>query len=83
GKMSIERFCVTLQQAHHQAIHGGGNWKLGRKWPGEWNRMTMETLFEAEAEAGRMLTRNTILEIVATHMKEYRIPMNFVRCGGR
>ncbi|KFA90816.1 hypothetical protein Q664_25855, partial [Archangium violaceum Cb vi76] len=83
GKMSIERFCVRLQQATHQAIHGGGNWKLGREWPGEWNRMTMEALFEAEAEAGRMLTRNTILEIVAARMRFYDIPMNFVRCRGK
>ncbi|WP_395855700.1 DUF2380 domain-containing protein [Cystobacter fuscus] len=82
GKMRIDGFCVTLQQAHHQAIHGGGNWKLGRTWPGEWNRMTMEALFGAEAKAGRMLTRNTILEIVAKQMKRYRIPMNFIRCGG-
>ncbi|QRK05227.1 DUF2380 domain-containing protein [Archangium violaceum] len=83
GKMSIERFCVTLQQAHHQAIHGGGNWKLGRAWPGEWNRMIMKVLRDAEVESGRMLTRNTILEIVARQMKEYRIPMNFLRCGGK
>ncbi|WP_308809536.1 hypothetical protein [Archangium lansingense] len=83
GKMSIEWFCVTLQQAHHQAIHGGGNWKLGRKWPGEWNRMIMKVLRDAEVEAGRTLTRNTILEIVAEYMKEYGIPMNFIRCGGR
>ncbi|MFY0562663.1 DUF2380 domain-containing protein [Archangium lansingense] len=83
GKMSIDWFCVTLQQSHHQAIHGGGNWKLGRKWPGEWNRLTMETLYEAEAKAGRMLTRNTSLEIVAEQMMKYRIPMNFIRCGGR
>ena len=82
GKMRIDWFCVTLQQAHHQAIHGGGNWKLGRTWPGEWNRMTMEALFGAEAKAGRMLTRNTILEIVAKQMKRYRISMNFIRCGG-
>ncbi|KFA89460.1 DUF2380 domain-containing protein [Archangium violaceum] len=83
GKMSIERFCVTLQQAHHQAIHGGGNWKLGRKWPGEWNRMLMKVLYETETKAGRMLTRNTVLEIVAEQMKEYDIPMNFVRCRGK
>ena len=83
GKMSIEHFCVTLQQAHHQAIHGGGNWKLGRKWPGEWNRMIMKVLREAEDEAGRMLTRNEVLEIVARYMKLYKIPMNFIRCGGR
>ncbi|WNG62329.1 DUF2380 domain-containing protein [Archangium gephyra] len=83
GKMSIERFCVTLQQATHQAIHGGGNWKLGRRWPGEWNRMIMKALYEAEAEAGRILTRNEILNIVAENMGDYKIPMNFVRCRGR
>ncbi|KFA91599.1 hypothetical protein Q664_20950, partial [Archangium violaceum Cb vi76] len=83
GKMSIERFCVALQQATHQALHGGGNWKLGRRWPGEWNRMLMKALYEAEAEAGRILTRNEILNIVAENMGDYKIPMNFVRCRGR
>ncbi len=29
GKMSIDWFCVTLQQAHHQAIHGGGRLEAG------------------------------------------------------
>jgi hypothetical protein len=37
----------------------------------------MEALREAEAEAGRMLTRNNILNIVAERMKFYGIPMNF------
>ncbi|ATB39733.1 hypothetical protein CYFUS_005181 [Cystobacter fuscus] len=83
GEMDINKFCVTLQQAHHQAIHGGGNWKLGRKWPGEWNQMLMDALLKAESKAGRMLTRNTILEVVAEQMMKYRISMNFVRCGGR
>ena len=83
GEMSIERFCVTLQQAQHQALHGGGNWKLGRKWPGEWNQMLMDALLKAESRAGRMLTRNTILEIVAERMRFYDIPMNFVRCRGK
>ncbi|WNG61386.1 DUF2380 domain-containing protein [Archangium gephyra] len=83
GKMSIERFCVTLQQAHHQAIHGGGNWKLGRKWPGEWNRMIMDALLKAESKAGRILTRNEVLDIVAESMSDYRIPMTFVRCRGK
>ena len=30
GAMDIDQFCVRLEQAHHQAIHGGGNWRLGR-----------------------------------------------------
>jgi hypothetical protein len=40
--------------------------------------MIMEALREAETTAGRMLTRNEILNIVAERMQEYRIPMNFV-----
>ncbi|PTL79564.1 DUF2380 domain-containing protein [Vitiosangium sp. GDMCC 1.1324] len=83
GEMDIDEFCVKLEQAHHEAIHGGGNWKLGRTWPGEWNQMIMKALYEAETRAGRMLTQNTVLEIVAEYMKEYRIPMNFIRWRGR
>ncbi|WNG15510.1 DUF2380 domain-containing protein [Cystobacter fuscus] len=83
GKMRIDWFCVTLQQPHHQAIHGGGNWMLGRQWSGEWNRMIMEVLYDAESKAGRMLTRNEILKIVAGYMNLYDIPMNFVRCRGK
>ncbi|HEX5754551.1 MAG TPA: DUF2380 domain-containing protein, partial [Archangium sp.] len=83
GEMDINKFCVKLEQAHHQAIHGGGNWKLGRTWPGEWNRMIMEALYEAEAEAGQMLTRNEVLNVVAGYMKEYSIPMKFIPWRGR
>ncbi|MCY1032645.1 DUF2380 domain-containing protein [Corallococcus sp. BB11-1] len=78
GDMDIDQFCVRLEQAHHEAIHGGGNWKLGRTWPGEWNRMIMEALREAENLAARRLTRSQVLNIVAENMKEYRVPMNFV-----
>ncbi|MCY1073789.1 hypothetical protein [Archangium lansingense] len=42
----------------------------------------METLREAETRAGRMLTRNEILKVVAGRMKVYKIPMNFTRWGG-
>jgi hypothetical protein len=77
GDMDIDEFCVKLEPAHHQAVHGGGDWRLGRTWPGEWNRMIMKALREAEAETGRMLTRNHILKIVAERMKFYGIPMKF------
>ena len=30
-----------------------------------------------------MLTRNEVLKIVAEHMKEYNIPMNFIPWRGR
>ncbi|WP_255208084.1 DUF2380 domain-containing protein [Myxococcus sp. AM009] len=77
GDMDIDQFCVRLEQAHHEAIHGGGNWKLGRTWPGEWNRMIMKVLRDAEAETGRRLKRNEVLKLVASYLKEYDIPMKF------
>ncbi|MFE8603304.1 DUF2380 domain-containing protein [Archangium violaceum] len=83
GEMDIDEFCVRLEQAHHEAIHGGGDWKLGRTWPGEWNRMIMKALQEAEFRLGRLLTRNEVLDIVAERMQVYKIPMNFTRWGGR
>ena len=61
-----------------QAVHGGGNWRLGRTSPGEWNRMIMEALHEAEITTGRTSTRNEILNIVAKRMKDYDIPMRFI-----
>jgi hypothetical protein len=83
GDMNIDQFCVELEMAHHQAIHGGGNWRLGRLWPNEWNRMVMKTLREAEAELGRMLTRNEILKLVANLMRDYQIPAHFTSWRGR
>jgi predicted lipoprotein DUF2380 len=82
GEMDIDQFCVEMEQAHHEAIHGGGDWKLGRIWPGEWNRMIMKALQRAETEAGRMLTRNEILNLVAEAMEEYNLPMNFTPWRG-
>jgi hypothetical protein len=78
GDMDIDEFCVRLEQAHHEAVHGGGDWRLGRTWPGEWNRMIMEALLKAEAKAARRLTRSEILNIVAENMQDYGIPMKFV-----
>ncbi|WP_395849252.1 DUF2380 domain-containing protein [Cystobacter fuscus] len=82
GELDIDQFCVEMERANHEAIHGGGNWKLGRQWPGEWNRMIMEALHEAEVTAGRMLTRNEVLDIVAGRMKRYGVPMEFTRWRG-
>ncbi|WP_043709629.1 DUF2380 domain-containing protein [Corallococcus macrosporus] len=83
GDMDIDQFCVWLERANHEAIHGGGNWKLGRTWPGEWNRTVMETLLDAEVEAGRRLTRNQVLDIVAERMTFYRIPLTFTKGRSR
>ncbi|MBE4747203.1 DUF2380 domain-containing protein [Corallococcus sp. ZKHCc1 1396] len=77
GAMDIDQFCVRMEKADHQAIHGGGDWRLGRMWPGEWNRMIMQALREAEADLGRRLTRNDVLNLVAQRMKFYAVPVNF------
>ncbi|WP_249347117.1 DUF2380 domain-containing protein [Corallococcus exiguus] len=77
GEMSIDQFCVRLEQSHHEAIHGGGDWRLGRTWPREWNQWIMRLLKTAEKELGRTLTRNEILNIVAENMDLYGIPMRF------
>ncbi|PTL78903.1 DUF2380 domain-containing protein, partial [Vitiosangium sp. GDMCC 1.1324] len=82
GEMDIDEFCIKLEQAHHEAIHGGGDWKLGRTWPGEWNRMIMKVLYEAELRTGRMLTRNEVLNIVAERMERYYIPIEFIPWRG-
>ncbi len=82
GDMSIDQFCVRMERASHEAIHGGGDWRLGRTWPGEWNRMIMKVLLDAESKAGRMLTRNEILRNVAKRMRDYQIPMNFIPWRG-
>lgn len=82
GELGIDEFCVKLERAHHEALHGGGDWKLGRTWPGEWNQMIMEVLGRAEARAGRMLTRNEVLKIVAGRMEVYSIPMRFIPWRG-
>ncbi|HYO57403.1 DUF2380 domain-containing protein [Archangium sp.] len=83
GEMDIDQFCVKLEQSRHEAIHGGGNWRLGRTWPDEWNRMIMDVLRKAETESGRMLTRNEILRLVAKAMRRYNLPMNFTPGRGR
>lgn len=83
GAMDIDQFCVELEQAHHQAVHGGGNWRLGHTWPREWNQMIMKALRDAESDVGRMLTRNEILDLVADRMKDYGIPMRFTLGRGR
>ncbi|WP_370452503.1 DUF2380 domain-containing protein [Corallococcus sp. CA054B] len=83
GDMDIDQFCVRLERSHHEAIHGGGNWKLGRMWPDEWNRRIMDALQRAERREGQKLTRNTILRIVAENMRSYDIPMKFTQGRSR
>jgi hypothetical protein len=78
GDLDIDEFTVDMEEAEHQAIHGGGNWRLGRTWSGEWNRHIMGVLRQQEAQLGRHLNPSEILNIVGREMRVYGIPMDFV-----
>ncbi|AGC48030.1 hypothetical protein MYSTI_06757 [Myxococcus stipitatus DSM 14675] len=78
GDTDIDQFCVQLEQPRPEATPGSRDWKLGHTWPGEWNRLVMQALREAELTAGRRLTRGEVLHLVAGRMKEHKVPRTFV-----
>jgi hypothetical protein len=79
--LDIDNFTIDMDEAEHQAIHGGGNWQLGLGWEGNWNEMIMDTLEEAEAALGRQLTPDEILDITMNRMQEYGIAPDFIPYG--
>jgi hypothetical protein len=81
GDLDIDNFCVELQAAEHQALHGGGNWRLGRAWSGEWNRLVMDRLRERERVLGRLSVAD-IMEEVQELMKVREIAIRFVPFRG-
>jgi hypothetical protein len=56
GDLDIDNFTVEMETAEHQALHGGGDWKLAKSWPGEWNRLVMDRLRSREQVLGRPVT---------------------------
>ena len=83
GEHSIDNYTVELEQASHQAIHGGGNWRLGRTWPREWNRAVMRILLRREKREGRKLQRHEIIQRVRRLMVAYDIEGSFLPYHGR
>ncbi|MGN6107870.1 MAG: eCIS core domain-containing protein [Kofleriaceae bacterium] len=82
GDLDIDNFTVELERAHHEAIHGGGSWVEGRKWPGEWNALVMSRLQEREVLLGRQLTVSEVLKHVEALMRQRKIPLRFVPYRG-
>ena len=78
-EFSIDNFTVELDEAKHQAVHGGGNYRLGRTTGFEWNWRVMDELLLAEDRIGRQLTRPEIFRIVERRMRNFRIPRRYVR----
>ena len=73
GERDIDNFTIELDEAIHQALHGGGNWRLGRTWEKEWNQRVMSELMRHEARLKRQLRPKEILKYVKRLMIDYRI----------
>jgi len=71
--INIEKLKVVLDQAIHQAIHGGGNWKLGRTWEGEWNNELMRRLSDAEEILGGHVTESEALAIAKKMILAFKL----------
>jgi uncharacterized protein DUF4157 len=79
GKLDIDNLTVVLDEAEHQAIHGGGDYKLGRTTGFEWNTKVWSEIMAEEAKlGGRLLTPREVLTIVKRLMNDYKIPAKFV-----
>jgi hypothetical protein len=80
GDRNIDNFCVEIDRATHEAIHGGGDWRLGRReWEGEWNRRIVRDIVDRERLYGRKLTFEEVMDIGLTMLKERGLPTSFVR----
>jgi hypothetical protein len=71
-------FTIELEEAAHQALHGGGDWRLGRTWPEEWNRKLMSVLQQRERLLRRKLSVEEILAQARDLLQRRRIDQPFV-----
>ena len=69
---------VNLAGASMQGV----DWRMGREWPGEWNRFVMDALWELESQLGRRMTVAEIMRRVERLMKQRDIPVRFVPYRG-
>jgi hypothetical protein len=80
--VEIDEFVVNLERWEHEAIHGGGNWRLGRTWEGEWNTQMLNRLKERTRDLGRRLTPDEIINVGRKLLKDYGIDRPFVKYEG-
>jgi hypothetical protein len=69
--VNIDDYTVQLAEALHQALHGGGNWKLGQLSADEWNAHLMGFLRSAESAKGSRLNATEILFLSRDVIKYY------------
>jgi hypothetical protein len=76
----IDAYCVQLDIPDHQALHGGGDFRLGREWKDEWNNMVKQKLEKADEakqlDQGRKLNRVEVLGIIRELMDKSPILRN-------
>lgn len=73
GDNDIDQSTVELDTGVHGAIHGGGDWRLGRQWDGEWNTASRTAIADLEAVLGRPATREEIMDTTMALAEEYDI----------
>jgi hypothetical protein len=78
GDRDIDNYTVELEEAEHQAIHGGGDFRKGRTWPKEWNQRAWSEIQKAQAAAGHDLSFDEIFAVITRLMQEYKIDKPFV-----
>ena len=71
GRRSIDRYTLELDQATHEAIHGGGNWWLARSWGGAWNNQIMTRIGQQEQFLGRPLTFGETMKVGGGMTRDY------------
>ena len=80
--VDIDDYAVDLDRAIHEAVHGGGDWRLAKAvWTGEWNTQMMARLRAAESvlPAGQRLKRSQIEQIGRDMMEDYGIAQSWAR----
>ena len=78
GERSIDNFTIELAESTHQAVHGGGNFRLGRRWTGEWNQRIMGEVNRIEREVGRPLKFEEVMSVGEDLVSRYGIEGPFV-----
>ena len=80
GANDIDNFTVSLDPAHHQAIHAGGNAPWARGW--SYNQVFQGRLAERETQLGRQSTFDEVFDIGRDMMQRYGLSGPFERWRG-
>lgn len=75
--IEIDDYTFQIPSAEHEALHGGGDWRLGREaWDDELNRQIMKRIEITEGIEGRQLTPDELLDILDQQLDWAQIPNN-------